>query len=225
MELSSASKRTLSFKGWGNALRVSFEGFSLPGVSDVMRELRDAGDLIGGQQLIFDFKALPVSRPWLLDLLRDVIFPMNLIVTMWSALDPGTLDLLASLGFKLDSGERKLVSRSTMKIVTTPLRSGQRLFHDGDVLMLCGLHPGAEISATGSIVVMGALKGQVHAGCNGDNTASVVTLGYNTNQMRIGTMISNAMEPGASPWWGRPVRIYVDSGVFVASEIACPKER
>ena len=133
--------------------------------------------------------------------------------------------MLSSLGFKLDSGDRPLVARSALKIVTTPLRSGQSLFHEGDVLMLGNLHSGAEINATGSIIVLGSLLGQVHAGCAGDNSASVVTMSYQTNQMRIGTMISNAMEPGASPWWGRPVRIYVQGGVFVASEIARPKER
>ena len=91
------------------------------------------------------------------------------------------------------------------------------------LLMLGDLHHGAEINATGSIIVLGAIQGQVHAGCNGDNSASVITLSYRTNQLRIGSMISNAMEPGASPWWGRPVRIVVEGGVFVASDISWEK--
>ena len=224
MELS-AHKKELSFKGRGSALKVAFEGQALPGIIDVLRELRDAGSLVQNHPLIVDFKALSVSRNWLLAFLRDVIFPMNLSVTMWAGTDPGTLDTLAALGFKLDSGDRPLVSHSDLKIVTTPLRSGQTLFHEGDVLMLGNLHSGAEINVTGSIIVLGTLQGQVHAGCTGDNGASVITLAYKTNQMRIGSMISNAMEPGASPWWGRPVRIYVDGGVIVASEIVKEKEK
>ena len=206
----SSRKKELSFKGRGSALRVAFEGAMVPGIIDVMTELRDAGNLVLSHPLIIDFKALSVSRTWLLAFLRDVVFPMNLSVTLWAATDPGTLDTLASLGFKLD---------------TTPLRSGQTLFHEGDVLMLGPLHSGAEISATGSIIVLGDLEGLVHAGCTGNNNASVVTTGYRTNQMRIGSMISNVMEPGASPWWGRPVRIYVEGGVFVASDIVHSKDR
>ena len=221
----STRKKELSFKGRGSALRVAFEGTMIPGIIDVMTELRDAGSLVLSHPLIIDFKALPVLRTWLLAFLRDVVFPMNLNVTLWAATDPSTLDTLAALGFKLDSGDHPLFSPSSLKIVTTPLRSGQTLFHEGDVLMLGPLHSGAEISATGSIIVFGTLEGRVHAGCTGDNSASVIALSYKTNQMRIGSMISNAMEPGASPWWGKPVRISVDGGVFVAGEIAKAKER
>jgi septum site-determining protein MinC len=221
----SSRKKELSFKGRGSALRVAFEGAMVPGIIDVMTELRDAGNLVLSHPLIIDFKTLSVSRTWLLAFLRDVVFPMNLSVTLWAATDRGTLDTLASLGFKLDSGDRSLFSPSSLKIVTTPLRSGQTLFHEGDVLMLGPLHSGAEISATGSIIVLGDLEGLVHAGCTGNNNASVVTTGYRTNQMRIGSMISNVMEPGASPWWGRPVRIYVEGGVFVASDIVHSKDR
>ncbi len=224
MELSS-QKRQLSYKGRGSAVRVFFDGQTVPGVVDVMAELRDAGPLITSHPLIFDFRALPVTRNWLSAFLSDVVFPMGLSVAMWAASDPDTLDVLASLGFKLDSGDRPIFSPSSLKIVSTPMRSGQSLFHEGDVLMLGSLHSGAEINATGSIIVLGSLLGQVHAGCTGDSSASVVTMCYKTNQMRIGTMISNAMEPGVSPWWGRPVRIHVEGGVFVAGEIVKDKDR
>lgn len=221
-----AQKRELSFKGRGAALRVGFEGAVLPGISDILRELRDAGNLVLDRQLILDFGDHEISRPWLLDLLRDVIFPMNLSVTSWTATNEKTLDIFASLGLKNDDGgERPVVTQGTLKIVTTPLRSGQIMQHDGDVLMLGNLHSGAEIRATGSIIVIGTLRGQVHAGCNGDDSASVITLNYQTNQLRIGSMISNAMDPSASPWWGRPVRIFTEGGVFVASELPRDKER
>lgn len=221
MEL--AQKHALSFRGRGSSLRVTFEGTELPGTPDVLRELRDAGSAVLERQLVFDFRGLEVSRNWILDLMRDVVFPLNLSVTQWAGTSEKTLSVLTSLGFRIDGAEHPVVTRGTLKIVTTPLRSGQALNHDGDVLMLGNLHSGAEINATGSIIVLGTLLGQVHAGCGGDNSASVITLDYQTNQLRIGTMISNAMEPGASPWWGRPVRIYVQNGVLTADEIVREK--
>ncbi|MDY3868206.1 MAG: septum site-determining protein MinC [Pyramidobacter sp.] len=215
----SERKRELSFKGRGSSLYVAFEGASLPGTPDVLRELRDAGALIKGHPLIFDFKDLPVSRVWFLDFMRDAVFPLQLSITQWCAANPQTRDTLASLGLKLDGAERPIITQGTLKILKTPLRSGQSVHHDGDVLLIGNLHSGADISATGSIVVLGALKGRVHAGCSGDNQASVITMCYMTNQLRIGTMVSNIMEPDACPWWGKPAHISVEDGVFIAGEI------
>mgnify|MGYP006927588890 CR=1 FL=1 len=76
MELAS-QKKEISFKGRGTSVCVAFEGAILPGIPDVLRELRDAGGMVTGHQIVFDFKKLQVPRNWLLDLLRDVIFPMS----------------------------------------------------------------------------------------------------------------------------------------------------
>ena len=83
MELAS-QKKEISFKGRGTSVCVAFEGAILPGIPDVLRELRDAGGMVTGHQIVFDFKKLQVPRNWLLDLLRDVIFPMNLSVSLKS---------------------------------------------------------------------------------------------------------------------------------------------
>ena len=219
----SERKKELSFKGRGTALQVTFEGSSLPGTPDVLRELRDAGALASSRQLNFDFKELPVSREWLLNLMRDVIFPLKISVNLWAGSHPDTCNSLASLGFKMDGVERPVITQGTLKILKSPMRSGQAVHHDGDLLLLGNLHPGSDISATGSIIVLGTLEGRVHAGSNGDNSASVITMCYMTNQLRIGSMISNVMEPEACPWWGKPVQIFIEGGVFVASEIVKEK--
>lgn len=224
MELSQ-QRKLFGFKGRGQAILVSFESAVLPGIADILNGLRDAGPIVSGHQLILDFKGLKLSRNWVLDFMRDVVIPMRLSVSMWSSEEPSTLDVFASLGFKVEGEERPIVTQNTLKIVSTPIRSGQTFRHDGDVLMLGNLHPGAEIQATGSIIVLGTLSGQVHAGCNGNNDASVVTLAYQTNQMRIGSLIGNAVEPGASPWWGKAVRVFIEGGVFVVSEINRNKDK
>ena len=102
----SSRKKVLSFKGSGSALRVTFEGTLIPGIIEVMSELRDAGSLVTDHPLIIDFKELTVSQNWLRSFLCDVVFAMGLKVTMWAGTVPETLDVLSSLGFKLDSGDR-----------------------------------------------------------------------------------------------------------------------
>ena len=53
------------------------------------------------------------------------------------------------------------------------IRSGQRIEVDGDITVIGDVNDGAEVFATGSIVVMGALRGLVHAGSDGSNNAVV----------------------------------------------------
>lgn len=79
--------------------------------------------------------------------------------------------------------------RDTTMIWRT-LRSGQRVNFDGNVLVLGDVNPGAEIIAAGSVVVMGALRGVVHAGAGGDTDAAVVALTLLPTQIRIASCIT-----------------------------------
>lgn len=65
------------------------------------------------------------------------------------------------------------------------LRSGQRVVFAGNVVLLGDLNPGAQIEADGDVIVMGQLRGSVHAGCEGDEQASVITSSLRATQLRI----------------------------------------
>jgi septum site-determining protein MinC len=52
------------------------------------------------------------------------------------------------------------------------------------------VNPGAEIVAGGSVVVWGRLRGVVHAGANGNESATVCALDMNPTQLRIASFIS-----------------------------------
>ncbi len=65
------------------------------------------------------------------------------------------------------------------------LRSGQRVVFAGNVVLLGDLNPGAQIEADGDVIVMGQLRGSVHAGCEGDQQASVITSSLRATQLRI----------------------------------------
>ena len=53
------------------------------------------------------------------------------------------------------------------------LRNGQKIEFDGSVVVVGDVNPGAEIKATGNIIVLGQLKGMAHAGCKGMTDAFV----------------------------------------------------
>lgn len=70
------------------------------------------------------------------------------------------------------------------------LRSGQTLHSLGNLVVVGDVNPGAELIAVGNVVVMGALRGIVHAGCNGDRNAFVTALRLNPTQLRIADIIT-----------------------------------
>lgn len=72
------------------------------------------------------------------------------------------------------------------------LRSGQKLFSEGHLIVQGDVNPGAELKALGNIVVLGTLKGIVHAGSGGDRSASVSALVLSPTQIRIADVITRA---------------------------------
>lgn len=77
-------------------------------------------------------------------------------------------------------------------VVTRTLRSGQNVRHNGDVIVLGDVNPGAEIVAAGHIVVMGALRGVAHAGATGNSESIVAAVRLRPTQLRIAQVIGRA---------------------------------
>ncbi len=59
------------------------------------------------------------------------------------------------------------------RVIDTPIRSGQTVFQDGDLTIIGSVSSGAEIVATGSIHIYGALRGRVLAGADGNQAAHI----------------------------------------------------
>lgn len=70
------------------------------------------------------------------------------------------------------------------------LRSGQSLVHEGHVVVLGDVNPGAQIIASGNVVVWGRLRGLVHAGSHGDRQARICALELVPTQLRIADQIA-----------------------------------
>lgn len=69
-------------------------------------------------------------------------------------------------------------------------RSGKRIEYNGSVVLLGDLNAGAEIIASGNIVVLGACRGMVHAGSKGDSNAYIFAQQLTPTQIRIAEMVT-----------------------------------
>lgn len=75
-------------------------------------------------------------------------------------------------------------------VVARTMRSGAAVRFDGDVIAFGDVNPGAEIVATGNILVLGAIKGVAHAGAAGDDGAFILGFDLKPTQLRIGRQIA-----------------------------------
>ncbi len=90
-----------------------------------------------------------------------------------------------------DKVERKEEQEATLLLRRT-IRSGQRVWYDGNVVIMGDVNPGAEVICSGDILVLGALRGVAHAGCNGNVEASVFAFRLEPTQLRIASYISRS---------------------------------
>ncbi|WP_029552090.1 septum site-determining protein MinC [Thermocrinis jamiesonii] len=114
------------------------------------------------------------------------------------------------------SFEEKAVNR--LLVVEKHLRSGQKIEHNGDVLVLGNVNKDAQIIATGNIIVMGTLRGIAVAGALGDESAVVVALRMEPQQIRIGRKIAiSNEEERVSP--GYPEIAKVEGGAIILERV------
>lgn len=71
-------------------------------------------------------------------------------------------------------------------VVRGTLRSGQVVEHNGSILILGDLNPGAEAIAGCDVVVWGALRGSVRAGAGSDPDSAVYALEMRPKRLMIG---------------------------------------
>ncbi|MCO4743660.1 MAG: hypothetical protein KC912_02655 [Proteobacteria bacterium] len=89
-----------------------------------------------------------------------------------------------------DKGDRTLTLHRT-------LRSGACIRYDGDITIFGDVNPGAQLFASGNIVVLGTLKGMAHAGATGAEDSFIFGFDLQPTQLRIGRKI--AIVPGKKP--------------------------
>jgi septum site-determining protein MinC len=84
--------------------------------------------------------------------------------------------------------------RNNALLIKGPLRSGQRIYAEDNLVVFGDVNPGAELIAGGNIVVMGVLRGVAHAGVPDNSTAIITALSLRPTQLRIGHFISRSPE-------------------------------
>jgi septum site-determining protein MinC len=181
-------------------------------------EVRGRGQqFLPGAKVVLDFGARSLSEKQICGIMSDFIWPAGINVAAWITYDAATQELLKKIGLPTSepssSFRVKSDGRGSTLLLHRSLRSGQRVEHGGDVIISGHVNDGAEILSAGHVTILGRLKGLVHAGCEGDESASVVARSMEALQVRIGAKIGS-LDRGAL-WWGRMVLVRVSEGAVL----------
>lgn len=107
--------------------------------------------------------------------------------------------------------------RETVFIKRT-IRSGQKVKYPTNIVIMGDVNPGSEIIATGDIVVIGNLRGVVHAGAGGYREAEVLALHLDPTQLRIADLISRPPEDEKSSKKEVPEKAFIENNNIVVEE-------
>ncbi len=119
------------------------------------------------------------------------------------------LQAAAALGVPEDA-----VAADTL-LVRRNLRSGQQLRHYGNVVIIGDVNAGAEVIATGDIIVVGALRGLAHAGAVGNDDSIVAAYYLRPTQLRVANYIGRAPDQQERNYQGPEVARVRDGRVVV----------
>lgn len=125
---------------------------------------------------------------------KDTFSDLQLNITAIQSNQEGTRQAARLLGIPLEDTNKpkgialkgNQVDRHNKNLfIEKTLRSGSLTETDGNVTILADVHPGAVIRATGSVVVWGYLKGEVHAGISGDLLCVICALSLAPTNLSI----------------------------------------
>jgi septum site-determining protein MinC len=94
------------------------------------------------------------------------------------------------------------------------LRSGRSVYYPGHIVLMGDVNPGGQIIAGGHVIVWGRLRGMVHAGAHGDESAMICALELSPTQLRIAGQI--AVPPDDGRRQPNPEQATIRDGQIVA---------
>jgi septum site-determining protein MinC len=191
---------SVQIKGIRDGLLVTVGEGEWPALQDAMlMQIDEKGAFFRGARLALDV-GNHILKAVEMGVLRDQLSERGVI--LWAVLSnsPTTEQSAQVMGLatRIFAPKQEKASRSQQALsdgeqamfVHRTLRSGSKISYQGHVVVMGDVNPGAEVVASGSVIVWGKLRGTIHAGAEGDETAQVCALDMTPMQLRIADLIS-----------------------------------
>jgi septum site-determining protein MinC len=181
--------------------------------AELAAHIDQQGAFFNGARIIVDLGERPVPK-YELSSLKALLERRELL--LWAVLSDShttqesaeALDLRTSVG-SIVPGRAPIEDTvqispeetgTTGVLIRRTLRSGRTVHSNGHVVIYGDVNPGSEVIAIGDVIVWGRLRGNVHAGANGDENAVVCALDMTPTQLRIaGYIVTSPAEKRHKP--------------------------
>jgi len=212
----------IQIKGLRDSLMVTLDDGSWDDVrSALVEQIEDRQAFFQGARLVLDVGAQVLHVNDLVSL-RDHLSERG--INLWAVLSesPTTEKTTQLLGMATRLSKPQPVSaKPTVEVddesamwINRTLRSGTRIEFPGNVVVVGDVNPGAEIVAGGSVIIWGRLRGVVHAGADGDQSAKVCALELTPTQLRIAGEV--AIQPDKKKKSNQAEVVYYKDGHILA---------
>lgn len=108
--------------------------------------------------------------------------------------------------------------RKDTLLIERTIRSGQRVKYPTNVVIMGDINPGAVVIAGGDVIVLGKLKGVVHAGADGSADAKIFALHLQPTQLRISNIISRSPDESKKNNKCDPEIAYLKEGKIIVKK-------
>ncbi|QOI11019.1 septum site-determining protein MinC [Blochmannia endosymbiont of Colobopsis nipponica] len=118
---------------------------------------------------------------------------------------------------KVLTKEKNIVNKT--KLINKPIRSGQQIYaHNGDLIIMNNVNPGAEIIADGNIHIYGAMKGRAIAGASGDKTSQIFCTYFSPEVISIsGKYLLSEQIP--TNFFAKSVKIHLKNNIIIIQDL------
>ncbi len=114
------------------------------------------------------------------------------------------------------SQEKPVYNCEAPRVISTPIRSGQQVYHNGDLILTAPVSVGAEVLAAGNIHAYGPFRGRALAGVNGDSSARIYAMNFEAELVSIQGHYKMGINVDKD-LWKKAVQIYMDNDTLVLS--------
>ena len=212
-------ENTIIFKGTTNGINIWLDDVELDTLKEALRlKTHEAKTFFKDAETAITFSGRPLSKEEETEMLDIIYRETNLSISVTGVADAITeqKDSVFRLGLAPPSVHQSRSEQLTY-YYEGALRNGQSIRYNGSVVVLGDANPGSEIIAKGNIIVMGALKGLVHAGCTGDTFSYVCAMRLSPTQLRICDIITYIPEEKKNKNKNIPSYAFLqDSVIYIA---------
>lgn len=146
-------------------------------------QLEDGHDWLTNMPLVLDINCqqedTTAHLPGIVDLLRDQQLTLlglagsGVNEQLATFLGLPLINLSGGRGRTLEKPREKAATSTPSRLIDQPVRSGQQVYSEGDLIITSSVSDGAELLAEGNIHVYGNLRGRALAGVRGNGQARI----------------------------------------------------